>query len=263
MENGMRIRMDEPDMVKSAARALYVFDLFYEQRRPLSVMEIARGVSAPQSSVSEIVKCLVKLGYLTHDSEARTYFPSLRLGLVGEWLNETIFAPGGIRKLMRELHEATGDTVMLTTRKDIFLEALDVIHGSHAPDRDAKRGQRRTVTRSAMGHLLLSSYDDAFIDLLVRRINATEPRPERRVPLTSLWPIIEEYRAQGYAYAENVTIEGTTLVGMVLPTRAQTEPLVIGLAGPTERVRPCREQRVNLLRDAFRRHLGTELPGAF
>lgn len=251
----MRIRMTDPDMVKSAARALYIFDLFYEQRRPLSVMEIARGVPAPQSSVSEILKCLVKLGYLTHDPEARTYFPSLRLGLVGEWLSETIFARGGIRRLMRELHEATGDTVMLTTRKDIFLEALDVIQGDHAPDRDVKRGQRRTVTRTAMGHLLLSSYDDAFIDLLVRRINATEPRPERRVPLTSLWPIIEEYRAQGYAYAENVTLEGIALVGMVLPTEAHAEKLVIGLAGPVENVRPAREQRVRLLQAAFRRHL--------
>jgi hypothetical protein len=68
----------------------------------------------------------------------------------------------------------------------------------------------------AHAHTLLASYDDTFVEKLVRRINAYEPDCKQRMTMRNLRPILEEIRAQGYCYGENGVVRNGGLVAMLL-----------------------------------------------
>ena len=72
-------KVPDPKQVKSAKRVLQVFEYFGASRQQATVMEIAREFGYPQSSTSELLGCLVELGFLRRDRHTRMYRPSARV----------------------------------------------------------------------------------------------------------------------------------------------------------------------------------------
>ncbi|WP_410487096.1 helix-turn-helix domain-containing protein [Sphingobium baderi] len=91
-----RIKLGE-DVVKSAARAMQVIEFMDTIRRPVSVVELARYLDYPQSSVSGLVQTLLVLGYLHFDPVDRTYTLSSKVSFMGLWVRPIYFvmAPSG------------------------------------------------------------------------------------------------------------------------------------------------------------------------
>src|SRR4051812_27531129 len=107
-------------LVKSAVRVLEVFELFERERRPCALNEICAALDYPQSSGTVLLKSLVSRGYLSYDRSARTYFPSLRLASLGEWVGPALFGQDGtIFEVLRDLHRATGETVSIALHNDV------------------------------------------------------------------------------------------------------------------------------------------------
>ena len=77
--------------VKSGDRALKVIELFYHLRRPSKASEISDGLGIPRSSAHELLHTLVDTGFLTFDHKRRTYFPSLRIVRLCQWLSPFYF----------------------------------------------------------------------------------------------------------------------------------------------------------------------------
>lgn len=65
--------------VKSVVRALEIFELLGKNKNGLSVVDISKNLNIPQSSVSNLVKTLHDLGYITRD-DAKKYV--LGMGLI-------------------------------------------------------------------------------------------------------------------------------------------------------------------------------------
>ena len=77
----------QPRKIKSAERTLALFELFSREQRPFTVTMIADALQIPQPSVSMLLQNLDALGYLEYDRQARTYSPSIRVALLGSWIN--------------------------------------------------------------------------------------------------------------------------------------------------------------------------------
>ncbi len=246
------IRRGQSDAVKSVGRTIEVLQLFQKIRRPLTLMEIARQLSWPQSSTSEIMHTLVNLDYLIHDRADRTYFPSMRVVLLGEWLDKSVFREGTVTRLINELNRRTGDAIIVACRSDTRLEVLNTISSTDNTKRITRRGDSCVITDASLGHTLLASYDDTFVEKLVRRINAYEPDRKQRMTMRDLRPILAEIRAQGYCYGENGAVRDGGLVAMLLLAQSHEERLVIGISGPIERIRTRRQQLVEILGEAVR-----------
>jgi len=73
-------------MVKSAQRVMELLEFFTAERPEATVMDIVRVLDYPQSSASELLRCLVSLGYLSYDRYRRTYRPTTRVPLLGSWV---------------------------------------------------------------------------------------------------------------------------------------------------------------------------------
>ena len=84
----------DPKKIKSARRALEVLEYFQGDRTEATVMDIARSMGYPQSSTSELLSCLVALGYLTRNRAARTYKPTARVAVLGARVQPKLFRDG-------------------------------------------------------------------------------------------------------------------------------------------------------------------------
>jgi DNA-binding IclR family transcriptional regulator len=221
--------------IKSARRVFEVLEEFDRLRRPLTLKEIADALAYPTSSAQALLKSLVVVGYLEYDRPSRTYLPTMRIAAVGRWVSEELFGAGDVLPVMRALHEATGQVIILGARSDLFAHYVHVISSDEAaPLRAAGPGLVRPLGRCAVGRLLLSTLPDAEIDLIVRRINIAEP--EARLDIVALMDNIAEIRHRRHAFSRHLMSEGNGVIAVLAPPALFGRQLALGIGAPVERL---------------------------
>lgn len=241
----------ERKVVKSAARVLQVLELFDEERRPMPVAEVAAHYGWPASSTSALMGSLVTLGYLEYDPGKRVYRPSVRVALLGNWVQARLLREGQLTRLMEHLNEATGETIVLAARNGLATQYLRVLQGTNALRLHLHIGTERPLFGSGTGSMVLSAMDDASIAKLARRFNATQP-PGKRVVLEDVLAAARQDRERGYAMSLNQVTMHSGLIAMLLPTGADEQPLVLGISGLTVRLLEHEQPYVRLMRKAMK-----------
>jgi len=113
--------------VKSAKRALEILEVFGRHKRPLALKEVLDELGYPTSSGSALMKSLVALGYLDYDRERRTYFPTMRITVLGAWVPGVLFGDGPLLETLEDLHRATGETIVLAVQSDLHAQYVHVL----------------------------------------------------------------------------------------------------------------------------------------
>jgi DNA-binding IclR family transcriptional regulator len=246
-------RRELQGVVKSAKRVLELFELFADQRRPLAVNEVVRHLNYPQSSASGLLKSLTKLGYLEYDRHARHYRPTLRVSLLGGWIHDELFSNASLQRMVDDLHEATGETIVIGMQNDIYLQ---YIHIRQKPPSEANRyyrlpGELRPLFRTACGRMLMSRKSDVDVLYLLRRANGEESDPANRVNAADLLRQLDNVRRHGYSYNEGTYAEDTGMIAIQMVTPASQPPMAIGVGATLDILRPNRERYLELLRHAL------------
>src|SRR5689334_13032681 len=99
--------------IKSAERTLALLELFSREQRPFTVGRVAEGLKMPQPSVSMLLRNLLELGYLEYDPHRRTFTPSVRVALLGSWIDRRFGDAGAIGERLSELRQAVGHTAYI------------------------------------------------------------------------------------------------------------------------------------------------------
>ena len=101
--------------VKSAVRALEIFELLAKNKNGLSVVDIGKNLNIPQSSASNLVKTLLDSGYLTRD-ETKKYVLGVRLIQLGAVAMESLDIGVVAKPILQKLVEKVQETVFLAIR---------------------------------------------------------------------------------------------------------------------------------------------------
>lgn len=242
----------DPKKIKSAQRVLEVLEYFNSERREGTVMDIARTYGYPQSSTSELLSCLVALGYLRRDLRARTYKPSARVAMLGAWVQPDLFRHGAALSLMDELAADVGATIMIASRVGLGAQVFQVVEPQGAGASVIKTGQSMLLMHSAPGKALLSCMRADELKKLVHRMNA-ESDEALRVRFEDLSVELEQVRAKGFAVS---SADGVAMVSVLLPRKAEDEPLALTIVVPEQRFEANLDHFVQALRGAVSRHIG-------
>lgn len=237
--------------VKSATRALEILDYFKGVRQPRSMSEIAAVLGYPHSSATVLLKTLVKLGYLNFDRRDRVYFPTPKVTSLGDWVPRALFGTGRVVEAMRDVHAATGETVSINTKNDIYIQYVQVIQSVHPLRFVVDEGTLRPLTLSGLGWTLMSTLPDDKIDNLVRRANIATERGDR-VTVAQIMERVRDIRQRGYCFAQNVPFVGGGTICLLLPTKIQNQPAVLGLGGAVERIRENHNRYLTVLQRAVK-----------
>jgi DNA-binding IclR family transcriptional regulator len=243
-------------VVKSVGRVFEVLEAFNDVRKPMPAIEIAKRLNYPPSSTASLLKSLVKLGYLSFDRTDRTYFPTIRIAIISEYLHGALFGQGKLMALMGDLHSQIGETIILGIRKDLDAQYVHIIPGIYPIMLNVPPGTVRPLYKSGMGWALLSLCDDAEIRAIIARVNAADR--EERVNADEFLGIIEEVRAIGYARSYGTYVAGSGMIAMALPGPSPDRLVAIGAGGPVDRLQGREREIVRLMRSAIDRHFGNK-----
>ncbi len=222
----------EPADIKSSKRTLAIFELFAELRRPLRVNELHKRLDLPQSSVSKLLRNLSKLGYLQFDGVNRTYYPTLRVTLLGSWLNDQWFGHDSLLDTMESIRTTLGSSVLLGIQNDKHVLYMMALQALVQPRPPLSIGTLRPICLASVGKALLMEKSDQEIGLLVRRINAEETDFEKHVNLRDLLNEIEESRHRGYATSHGEVIPGVSVIAKPLRRIPSQPAMAIGVGAP-------------------------------
>jgi len=234
-------------VVKSAARVLDVLEYFADRRAPASVGEICKELGIPQSSASVLLKSLLSLGYLDYDTRRRTYMPTMRVALLGSWVQNYLVSGENIVGLLETIQRETHETVLLAIQNEATVQYIHIVEASHDVRLHVRVGARRPIVRTATGKMLLSLMPNVDIRKIVRRVNSEEPVAKYRVKEAAFVAEIDEIRSQGYAETHGDMISGASVVARLMPRASGEAPMAIGIGGPLDRIEAEKEKMLDVL----------------
>lgn len=218
---------------RSATRALDVLEHFGEMRRPLRAMEIGQALSLHPSTTNQLLKTMVESAHLTFDARSKTYLPSPRLGAFASWVVGSFGASPRVEALLREVHQATGHMVTLSTPNDTTMQIIEWV-GEGAATEVAERGLRVSIFGTAIGTAYLTMLDEEAVARLAYRARL---KPDE---IAATADVLTVARERGIAAGASGGGEIRSLAAP-LPGNGLAAPLVLGMAGPAAAVRGCEE----------------------
>jgi IclR family transcriptional regulator, KDG regulon repressor len=240
-------------VVKSARRVFEVLEMFDRERRSLSLKDVCAAFAYAPSSGAALLKSLVTLGYLDYDRTTRSYFPTMRIAFLGQWVQDALFGDGEALRLMAHLHAITGETIMLATQSDLYAQYIHAVHAGEPLQVAVSPGTLRPLASSGMGWLLLSCRSDADIEKMCRRIDIEDGK---RVDRAALKRNIAAARRNGYVFSRHTVRRGTGIIAMLLPEGTFDRTFAIGIAGSVSQL----ERKQAAILDAMRRGIREFLP---
>jgi DNA-binding IclR family transcriptional regulator len=231
--------------IKSAHRVLEILEYFDQDRRHATVMDMSRTLNYPQSSTSELLRCLTRLGYLHYNRFRRTYSPTARVALLGAWVKPSLFRGGPLLSAIDELAHVTNETVLLSTASNYVVQHLHVIHGNTDHSVEAHVGDTRPLLHTPQGKLLLSSYQTDHIRSAVHRLNADEEDQEKHVRVAEVLAELAMLRERGWTIDEGQ--DGIGCVAVLLPRGRHMDRLVISVQMPSAMVGERGEEILEML----------------
>lgn len=238
--------------VKSANRVLEVLEYFAERHAPATVGEICDALGYPQSSTSVLLKSLAELDYLTYSERGRSYRPTVRVLLLGAWIQDELFGENDLMSEMEGLRRSTGCTVMVGIRQSIWTRFILVLPGEKRT-LQYRAGTLIPACRSAIGKMLLSSADAAVTKRVAIRWNAEAPILNDRVHIPAFQTELTAVRAQGWAECLDFPHVGLGAVAVPLPQLADHPNMSISLGATKGEVTWKRSELLEALNDVCER----------
>jgi DNA-binding IclR family transcriptional regulator len=179
----------------------------------------------------------------------------LRSALLGIWVNDRLLSNGTISRLMFELRDKIGETVVLGAQSGLAIQYIHVVRSlTRRNASQVMTGSLRPLLTSAMGHVILSTYGETEVGALIRRINAEQDDRKKLVPPRDVFAHLERCRRDGYAYTEAASTPGAGIVAMLLASPQHQPALALGIGAPLSHLRSEKKNYVAALRKVVEAH---------
>jgi len=235
-------------LTKSARRVFDILELFRERQCPLRLKDVVDSLGMPTSSAAALLKTMAQMNYLSFESTSRAYLPTLRLSQLGSWVTSASYEGGPIQEAVRRIGRKLGETILLGTSTDIYVEIVDILRARQPLQYYTHVGTRVLLVHSGLGWPLLSELADDEVARIYRRTVRQNKVESGVSSLNRLKSGIEQVRDKGYCLSRGMVTRGVGVVGMVMPTPPKHRRLAIGIAGPQERI----EKNLTKILAAFR-----------
>jgi DNA-binding IclR family transcriptional regulator len=238
-------------MSKIVARTLDFLELFADQKKPLSLSEIARLLQIPASSCHDVLRAMQERGYIYELSPRGGYYPTLKIFQIAKTIADSDPVLLRADLLLRALRDRLDESVLLakaTALNALYLLTFEPTH----PLRFLTRvgDSVRSLHATSAGKALLGSLTDAELNSfltttpLTAMTSATITRPE------ALREEIALGNRRGWHLNREESQEGvTTLSARFVWT---STVYIVTIAGPTSRVEPQLDLAAALLVDVCR-----------
>lgn len=245
---------DSVGVIKSTGRTLAILEAFQTWKKPVGAREIARALGMPRSSTNAILASMVTLGYLWFDPKNAAYFPTLKVGLLGDWLIGSVRRDRALNGILQEVSAVTGETVSIAMRAGYDMQFVTIYPSTFPVALNIAEGALAPLFESAVGIAWIAAQEIDEVEDLA----ATHNRRQGVNPVTvaDIKKKISDAATKGAAVAYDKVLPDTGAIAMACPRPLQGQTIVIGVAGPQGRIRRSEKQIIDLIRRLVRQTLG-------
>jgi len=240
------------NVVKSVGRVLGVLELFKDRRTPLTATEICNHLGLPKSSANALLKSLVTLGYLSLNSPGKSYYPTLAVTHLGDWLPGKLFSSAETLNILEDVHTETQETVTLSMPNGLSMQFVTVLPSTFPISLNLHEGFLTPLFGSGVGTAQLSTRADEEIARLVTQANRRASGTKRKVDIERVMADVEEARNRGYAEAYDHVSSDSGAIAMPIPVGEIDRNLVIAVGGLSARIRDRKDLIIRAMKRALR-----------
>jgi DNA-binding IclR family transcriptional regulator len=228
--------------VKSAGRTLEVLEILAASRGRRSLVDLARALDIPKSSLHGILRTMMQRGWVEADDTGTRFGLGVRALQVGAAYLDTDDAVGLLAGVLDDLSRQFGETVHLGR-----LDGPNVVYTAKRESVHPLRlysaiGRRLPAHATALGKVLLAARTDEKADLLLSWPLAALTRHTVTDP-DVLHAELAIIRERGYAVDHEENTDGIVCFAVAAPLRAPAID-AISLSIPAARLEPQLEERV-------------------
>lgn len=188
------------DFSEALARGLAVVGAFDEQRRQMTLSDVARAVDLPRATVRRSLATLVALGYLEADGRMFRLTPRILRLAIAYLSSDPVTAI--LQPVCERLCRQVGTSCSVAVRDG--QEAVMIARA--VPARPASVGlgvgYRLPVFCSALGRVLASAMPDAELDSFLTQLKPVRFTRQTVVAKPEIRRLIVDVRRKGYALAD-------------------------------------------------------------
>ena len=239
-------------MSKIVERTLDLLELFAEEKRPLSLSDIAQLLKIPVSSCHDVLRAMQARGYLYEIAPRVGYYPTLRVHSLSKETVDNDPLLMRTEQLLRSLRDTLEESVLLSKVAGLRAFYLLVFDSSHPLRVRMKVGDSvRSLHGSSAGKALLGSLDKRA---LVAFLKSAKLAPLTKQTITSgaaLRKDIELGRKRGWYLSREESLAAVTSISVAF--RWTRSVYIVTIAGPSSRLDRKLENTASLLTDICHR----------
>ncbi len=239
-------------MSKIVERTLDCFELFAEQKQPLSLSEVSRLLKIPPSSCHDVLHSLRERGYLYELTPRGGFYPTLRLHDIATTIAEHDPVLWRAQVLLKSFRDAVDESVLLAKVDGLQATYLLSFESAQPLRLSIAVGSKiRSLHATSAGKALLASLDERALAAYLKSAVFKPLTPFTVSSKTALREQLKEGRQLGYYVNREESIEGVTT--LTAPFRWQSAVFLVTIAGPSARIGPRIAWAGQLLLDVCRR----------
>ena len=218
----------------TALKALNVLDFIGEQRKPLTVLEVADGIGVDRATAYRMLLTLVQAGYVARDQNAKNYRLSLKVLSLGRHLLADDVRSARIMDCLRDISESTGETVHYAALERDTSVLLFRAKGTQRVSVDFQIGDRSPLHCTSIGKVLLAYNDARLVERVIAK-GLPKVAPQTITDPGKFREELARVRAQGYAYDDLEFADDMRCIAVPVFENGGEVPGGISISGPSSR----------------------------
>jgi len=222
-------------MSKIVDRTLDLLELFAQEKRPLSLSDIARLLQIPISSCHDVVQAMQSRGYIYEIAPRAGYYPTLRLHALGKEIGDNDPVLVRTEILLRSLRDSLDESVSLSKVGGLNARYLLVFEPTHPLRILVKVGDSiRSIYATSAGKALLGSLDDRALAAFLRSVKLVPLTKNTVKSAAALRKDIDLGRKRGWYLNREESLNGVTTISASF--RWNNSVYIVTIAGPSSRL---------------------------
>ena len=243
---------NDTNVSSTALKALAVLDFIGEQRRPVSVLQVADGIGADRVTAYRMLMTLVQAGYVARHGD-KAYGLGLKLLTLTRHLVGEDERAVHILAALGAISEETGETVHYSALERDGAVLVYRAKGTQRVAVDFQIGDRSPLHCTSIGKVLLAYADARLVEAVIAR-GLPRLAPNTITEATVLRRELALVRAQRFAFDDLEFAPDMRCLAVPVFEKGGEVPGGIAISGPASRFERAHLER---LRDIVLRHAET------
>jgi DNA-binding IclR family transcriptional regulator len=237
--------------VKSAFRALEVFELLTREARSLTFAEFQRALDYPKASLHGLLRTMARARWIEFDPGSKKYGLGVRAWEAGIAYTKMFPLETLARPIMERVRDATTETVQLAVLDAGEALYIAKVDGEHSLRLDSSVGQRLSAHATGSGKLLLTTLPEAELAAWLRASKLERFTPNTITDRRGLREELELVRSRGYAIDREERTVGAACVAVPVRNHLGKWVAAMSISAPAIRFgAPQRKMALAQLREA-------------